>query len=49
MIYRDKYYSNENDKNDITDIIIAKHRNGPVGTINLVFNSSTANFDNIVN
>jgi replicative DNA helicase len=49
MIYRDKYYSNETDKNDITDIIIAKHRNGPVGTINLVFNSSTANFDNIVN
>jgi len=49
MIYREKYYNNENDKNDITDIIIAKHRNGPVGTINLVFNSSTANFDNIVN
>ena len=49
MIYRDKYYSNENDKNDITDIIIAKHRNGPVGTINLVFNSTTANFDNILN
>jgi replicative DNA helicase len=49
MIYREKYYSNENDKNDITDIIIAKHRNGPVGTINLVFNSNTANFDNIVN
>ena len=49
MIYREKYYSNENDKNDITDIIIAKHRNGPVGTINLVFNSTTANFGNIVN
>ena len=49
MIYREKYYNNENDKNDITDIIIAKHRNGPVGTINLVFNSTTANFDNILN
>jgi len=49
MIYREKYYDIENDKNDITDIIIAKHRNGPVGTINLVFNSNTANFENIVN
>lgn len=49
MIYREKYYNIENDKNDITDIVIAKHRNGPVGTINLVFNSTTANFENIVN
>lgn len=49
MIYREKYYSNKDDKNDITDIIIAKHRNGPVGTINLVFNPTTANFDNIIN
>ena len=49
MIYRDQYYSNDNNNSGITDIIIAKHRNGPVGTINLVFDSSTASFGSIIN
>jgi len=48
MIYRDQYYSNDN-KNGITDIIIAKHRNGPVGTVNLLFDSDTASFGSIIN
>jgi len=48
MIYRDQYYSNDN-KDDITDIIIAKHRNGPVGTVNLVFDSDTASFGSMIN
>ena len=48
MIYRDKYYSNDNN-NGITDIIIAKHRNGPVGTVNLLFDSDTASFGSIIN
>ena len=48
MIYRDQYYSNDNN-NGITDIIIAKHRNGPIGTINLIFDSDTASFGSIIN
>lgn len=48
MIYRDQYYSNDNN-NGITDIIIAKHRNGPVGTVNLLFDSDTASFGSIIN
>ena len=48
MIYRDEYYSNDSN-NGITDIIIAKHRNGPVGTVNLLFDSDTASFGSIIN
>ena len=48
MIYRDQYYSNDNN-NGITDIIIANHRNGPVGTVNLLFDSDTASFGSIIN
>ena len=48
MIYRYQYYSNDNN-NGITDIIIAKHRNGPVGTVNLLFDSDTASFGSIIN
>ena len=48
MIYRDQYYSNDNN-NGITDIIIAKHRNGPVGTVNLLFDSDTASFGSLIN
>lgn len=48
MIYRDQYYSNDNN-NGITDIIIAKHRNGPVGTVNLLFDSDTASFGSFIN
>ena len=49
MIYRDQYYTNDKSKHDITDIIIAKHRNGPIGTINLIFDSDTASFGSIIN
>ena len=45
MIYRDSYY-NESD-NNITEIIVAKHRNGPVGTVSLNFDSEFTKFSNI--
>ena len=35
MLYREQYYNQEDEKTNITDITIAKHRNGPIGTINL--------------
>ena len=48
MLYREQYYNKEIQKENITDVTIAKHRNGPVGTINLIFDSNTASFGNIV-
>jgi replicative DNA helicase len=37
FLYRDDYYNQESEKKNIIEIIIAKHRNGPVGTVELVF------------
>lgn len=37
FIYRDEYYNPESEKKGIAEIIIAKHRNGPVGTVELGF------------
>ena len=37
FIYRDEYYNAESEKKGIADIIVAKNRNGPVGTIELGF------------
>jgi len=44
FIYReDKYYENSERKN-IADVIIAKHRNGPLGRASLYFNEQIASF-----
>lgn len=37
FIYRDEYYNKESEKRGIAEIIIAKQRNGPVGTTELAF------------
>jgi replicative DNA helicase len=37
FIYRDEYYNPDSDKKGIAEIIIAKHRNGPVGVVELGF------------
>lgn len=49
MIYRDNYYNQEDLAENVTDITISKHRNGPTGTISLLFDSTTASFGNIIN
>ena len=55
FIYRDEYYKNANeDENEAekaankgeAEIIIAKHRNGPVGTVKLLFQSNITKFKN---
>ena len=50
MLYREDYYSQGNqENNDLTHVIIAKHRNGPIGKINLIFDSIKASFSNVIN
>ena len=44
FIYREDKYEEETDKRGIAEIIVAKHRNGPVGSINLRFFEQTARF-----
>ena len=50
FIYREDYYDPENlDKKGKADIIIAKQRNGPVGSVELLFHGSIVKFKNPVN
>lgn len=44
FIYREAYYNPETERQNITDLIIAKHRNGPVGTIELYFHPERLRF-----
>ena len=37
FLYRDDYYNDESEQKGITEVIIGKQRNGPVGTVNLRF------------
>jgi replicative DNA helicase len=37
FIYREEYYDKESDREGIADIIIAKHRNGALGDVELTF------------
>ena len=48
FIYRDDYYNKENSKEPgVTEIIIAKQRNGPVGTVKLAFLKPMTRFENL--
>jgi replicative DNA helicase len=47
MIYRDEYYNPDSADRGIAEIIITKHRNGPVGTIKLLFESQFTRFRNL--
>jgi replicative DNA helicase len=44
FIYRDEVYDPNTERKGIAEIIVAKHRNGPVGSINLRFFEKTARF-----
>jgi len=47
FIYRDDYYNAETEKKNIAEIIIAKHRNGPIGQVELFFHKEHSRFANL--
>ncbi|MDA8442475.1 MAG: replicative DNA helicase, partial [Peptococcaceae bacterium] len=47
FIYRDEYYNPDSSKKGIAEIIIAKHRNGPVGMVELGFLKEFTKFVNL--
>jgi replicative DNA helicase len=44
FIYREEMYKPDTDKQHVSDIIIAKHRNGPTGVVQLYFRQQLAQF-----
>ena len=47
FIYRDDYYNKETDRKGISEIIIAKQRNGPIGTVELAWLPELTKFANL--
>ncbi|MBP5197610.1 MAG: replicative DNA helicase [Lachnospiraceae bacterium] len=47
FIYRDDYYNKETEKKGISEIIIAKQRNGPIGTVELAWLPEYTKFANL--
>ena len=48
FIYRDEYYDKESERPGEADLIIAKHRNGPVGDVVLTFQKDYPKFTTYV-
>ena len=46
FIYRDELYNQESDQRGLAEIIVAKHRNGPIGNTKLVFHADYTSFEN---
>lgn len=44
FIHREDYYNPQSERGNVAEIIVAKQRNGPVGTIELVFRKEIAKF-----
>lgn len=47
MLYRDGYYNKDCESPNVTELIVNKHRNGAVGTVNLYFRPEQLRFDSI--
>ena len=47
FIYRDDYYHEDSEKKGVSEIIIAKQRNGPIGTVELAWLPQLTKFQNL--
>lgn len=47
MLYRDEYYDPNTRDQGVAELILAKHRNGPTGTVRLLFDHGTTRFSNL--
>lgn len=47
FLYRDEYYNKDSENKGIAELIIAKQRNGPIGTINLAWLPNLTRFVNL--
>ncbi len=47
FIYREDYYNPNTPKKGIAEVIVAKQRNGPIGTVELMFQKDYARFENL--
>ncbi len=47
FIYRDEVYNEETERKNQADVIVAKHRNGPTGTVTLYFRKELTQFANM--
>ena len=47
FLYRDDYYNKDTDMPNIAEVIIAKQRNGPIGTIQLMWRPELTKFANL--
>jgi replicative DNA helicase len=47
FLYRDDYYNKDSEKKNIAELIIAKHRNGPTGTVELLWMGQFTKFVSI--
>jgi replicative DNA helicase len=46
FIYREEAYDTETERKNMADIMIAKHRNGPTGNVELFFDGAHTQFHN---
>ncbi len=47
FLYRDDYYNKDTDTPNIAEVIVAKQRNGPIGTVNLLWQPEFTKFVNL--
>ena len=47
FLYREDYYVKDTENQNITELIVAKHRNGPVDTVRLFFDKEITRFRNL--
>ena len=47
FLYREDYYKKDTENTNVTEVIIAKQRNGPIGTVNLLWFPEYMQFKNL--